>query len=205
MRSNIYKFIAILAILMAGCLTIVSLSERNKSLKRQLEQTEATIKSYDIEYSNLNDIAIKQKRTIEELQISKDSINQKLVQAINDLKIKNKKIEDLQYVEQVASKTDSVFIRDSIFIHDFSLDTTIQDKWYRLNMTLMFPNLIVVNPQFNSELIIVSHREKEYLKERKKCFIGRLFQKKILVEKVDIKENNPYIKTTFYRNIDIIK
>jgi hypothetical protein len=194
-----------LVILLLASFYVISINNQNKKLKAEINNRIETIKSYENENSKMSDLIITQKRTIGELSASNDSINKELVRKIKELKIKDNKIKELQFLSQEATKVDSIYIRDSIFIHDFSLDTTISDKWYRLNMTLLYPNLIVINPTFNSELSIIKHQSKEYVDKPKKCWIGRLFQKKILVEKVDIIENNPYIKTKIYRDVDIIK
>ena len=205
MQSKIYKIIAMLVILLLASFYAISINNQNKKLKAEINNRIETIKSYENENSKMSDLIITQKRTIGELSASNDSINKELVRKIKELKIKDNKIKELQFLSQEATKVDSIYVRDSIFIHDFSLDTTISDKWYRLNMTLMYPNLIVINPTFNSELSIIKHQSKEYVDKPRKCWIGRLFQKKILVEKVDIIENNPYIKTKIYRDVDIIK
>lgn len=194
-----------LVILLLASFYVISINNQNKKLKAEINNRIETIKSYENENSKMSDLIITQKRTIGELSASNDSINKELVRKIKELKIKDNKIKELQFLSQEATKVDSIYVRDSIFIHDFSLDTTISDKWYRLNMTLMYPNLIVINPTFNSELSIIKHQSKEYVNKPRKCWIGRLFQKKILVEKVDIIENNPYIKTKIYRDVDIIK
>lgn len=194
-----------LVILLLASFYVISINNQNKKLKAEINNRIETIKSYENENSKMSDLIITQKRTIGELSASNDSINKELVRKIKELKIKDNKIKELQFLSQEATKIDSIYVRDSIFIHDFSLDTTISDKWYRLNMTLMYPNLIVINPTFNSELSIIKHQSKEYVDKPRKCWIGRLFQKKILVEKVDIIENNPYIKTKIYRDVDIIK
>lgn len=194
-----------LVILLLASFYVISINNQNKKLKAEINNRIETIKSYENENSQMSDLIITQKRTIGELSASNDSINKELVRKIKELKIKDNKIKELQFLSQEATKIDSIYVRDSIFIHDFSLDTTISDKWYRLNMTLMYPNLIVINPTFNSELSIIKHQSKEYVDKPRKCWIGRLFQKKILVEKVDIIENNPYIKTKIYRDVDIVK
>lgn len=205
MQSKIYKIIAMLVILLLASFYVISINNQNKKLKAEINNRIETIKSYENENSKMSDLIITQKRTIGELSASNDSINKELVRKIKELKIKDNKIKELQFLSQEATKIDSIYVRDSIFIHDFSLDTTISDKWYRLNMTLMYPNLIVINPTFNSELNIIKHQSKEYVDKPRKCWIGRLFQKKILVEKVDIIENNPYIQTKIYRDVDIVK
>lgn len=204
MQNKTIKWIAIIAVLLLSYLIILNKNNTIKTLSQNIENKETVINSYEIENSLLKDEAIIQNRTISELNRSKDSINQKLIEKTRELKIKNNKIKELEYITQKAERVDSIFIKDTIFVENFKLDTTILDKWYKLNMNLSYPNLIVVNPKFNSELIITKYYDKEYLGDKKKNWFLRLFQKKILVEKVNITENNPYIETTIYRDIEII-
>lgn len=200
------NFIRILIASILLAFLFITFNQNNKinNLNSEIQNKTSVIKSYEEENDSLTNIAIVQNRTISELNISKDSINRKLIEKINELKIKENKIKELEYIKQLASKKDSIFIRDTIFVNNFTLDTIITDEWYRLHMTMMFPNLVVINPEFKSELNIVKYYNKEYLGEPKKYWISRLFQKKILVERVNIIENSPYITTTNYRDIEII-
>lgn len=204
MQSKFIKWIIIAIVLLFSLFIINNQYNSIKSLKSEIENKEAVINSFELENSSLINEAIIQNRTISELNRSNDSINKKLIEKISELKLKESRIKELEYIEQKASRIDSIFIKDTIFVDNFSLDTIILDKWYKLHMTMMHPNLVVVNPEFNSELNIIKHVEKEYLNKPKKLWICRLFQKKILVEKVEIIENNPYVRTIKYRDIEII-
>jgi hypothetical protein len=59
-----------------------------------------------------------------------------LNQARRELKIKDADLKELQYLKTLATKTDTVFISDTIFVEKTNLDTTIGDKWYQLNLQL---------------------------------------------------------------------
>lgn len=203
MLKKIFKWIAVIAVLLLFGGIISNKNNTIEKLSQNIANKESVINSYELERNSLMNEIIIQNRTISELNTSKDEINKKLMNKIHELNLKNDRITELEYLAQKISKKDSIFIKDTIFVDNFTLDTVIVDDWYRLHMTMMFPNLVVINPEFNSELIITKYYDKEYFGVPKKCWIGRLFQKKILVEKVNITENSPYIKTTIYRDIKI--
>lgn len=204
MQSKFIKWTVVIIVFLITIFTINNQYNSIKLLKSEIANKEAVINSFELENSNLINEAIIQNRTISELNRSNDSINKKLIEKVSELKLKESRIKELEYIKQKASRIDSIFIKDTIFVDKFALDTTILDEWYKLQMTMRHPNLVVVNPEFNSELNIIKHVEKEYLNKPKKFWLCRLFQKKILVEKVEVIENNPYVKTIKYRDIEII-
>lgn len=143
--------------------------------------------------------------TIEQLEYYNDSVLKKLNKAKQDLKIKDKNLKELQYLKTLTSKTDTVYFKDTIFVKDVCLDTTIQDKWAKTNLKLCYPNEVRVCSEFESEKTIVTHIRKETIDPPDKCWFVRMFQKKHKVLEVDIIENNPYITTKEYKHIEIIK
>lgn len=143
--------------------------------------------------------------TIEELKYSNDSILQKLNKARKDLKVKDKDIKYLQYMASNIERKDSIIIqKDTVFVKDTHIDTLLTDKWYNLDLQLDYPNSIVVNPQFKSEQYVIIHANKETIKPPKKCRVARWFQKKHTVIRVEIKEENPYIKQTNNQFVKIL-
>lgn len=204
MRS-IYKYVAIIATLLILFFIIIKQNNNINRLNNYIDNKEMTIRSYENENNNLYNLIIVQKRSIEELEYSIDSINNLLINKAKELNIKTKRISELEFISQKATKVDSIFVKDTIFVNDVKIDTSLSNKWYNLNLQLEYPNKVVVQPTFYSELSIIKHKEKESLKQPKKFFLFRLFQKKILVEKVDVIEGNPYIETKIYRDIEIIK
>ena len=144
--------------------------------------------------------------TIDELKYSNDSILQKLNKVRKELNLKEKDIKYLQYMASNIEKKDSIIIkRDTIFVKDTHIDTLLQDKWYKLQLNLDYPNTIVVNPQFKSEQYVIVHSNKETIKPPKKCAVARWFQKKHRVIRVEIREENPYIKQTNNQFVKILE
>ena len=121
------------------------------------------------------------------------------------LKIKDKDIKYLEYQLSIASKKDSVILRDTVFQPNVNIDTTIRDKWYSLHLGLMYPNKVFIEPKFKSERSVIGHLKKETIKPPKKFFLCRWFQRKHKVLLVDIVEGSPYIYSETERYIQIIE
>lgn len=189
------------------------------SLNRQCSELEKFKKLYDRELSNvrayenenagLNGEIRQYKRTMDDMRMSADSINQKLLDEIDRLKIKDKNVQYLQYTTEVIHKTDTIKIKgDTIFQEKLitnPIDTVIGDEWYNLDLKLRYPSTIVATPTFNSEKYVIIHTKKEYVKPPSKWFFIRWFQKKHNVTTVDIVEKNPYIENKQSRFIEITK
>ena len=116
--------------------------------------------------------------TIDELKYSKDSINKKLLDVAKELKIKNAKIQSLQYYHEVITKTDTITLNDTVFVKDLKFDTLISDPYYSLRLSLKYPNSISVSPKFVNEKSIIVSQKKETINPPKKLWVCRLFQKK---------------------------
>lgn len=142
---------------------------------------------------------------VEQLTYFNDSILYKLDSVRKALKIKDKELQQLQYtVSKIERKDSIVFQRDTIFRKDVHVDTLLYDKWYTLNLQLDYPNSVVVHPEFISEQYLFIRASKETIDPPKKFFLCRWFQKKHKVVRVDIVEENPYIKHLNTRFVKII-
>lgn len=144
--------------------------------------------------------------SVDQLSYFNDSILTKLDNVRRELRIKDKDLRHLQYIQSTMTKKDSIiFKRDTIFVRDLHIDTTMYSKWYNLHLKLDYPNSVVVNPHITSEQYVVIHAAKETIKPPKKCAIARWFQKKHTVIRVDIKEENPYIKLEKSKFVKILE
>lgn len=143
---------------------------------------------------------------ISEMNYLSDSISKALNEARNALKIKDRKLRALQYIQSKASKVDTVVFRDTIFMEDVKIDTTITDgRWYSNRVQLEYPDKIVVEPTFWSEKIVVMSTKKETVKPPSKVFFIRWFQKRHTVVEVNIQDKNPYIVEEKNKFIEIVK
>lgn len=207
MRKYIY-IVSVIAIITLVATLNRQCSELEK-YKGLYDKELTNVKAYENENAGLNGEIRQYKRTMEDMRMSADSINQKLLDEIDRLKIKDKNVQYLQYTTEVIHKTDTIRIKgDTIFQEKMitnPIDTIIGDQWYALDLKLRYPSTIVATPTFNSEKYVVIHTKKEYIKKPSKIFFIRWFQKKHLVTTVDIVEKNPYIENKQQRFIEITK
>ena len=197
------KYLLIICFILTS--VVVLMAHRLKVLNNELSVSISNNKAYLIENESLeNDIRVF-KLTVEQLNYFSDSIIQEMIKVKEELRIKDKNLERLQYIKSEATKTDSIIIRDTIFKTDVNIDTLFQDNWYSLKLKLRYPNIAIVTPSFVSDKYIVASLHKETVNPPKKYKIARWFQKKHKVLKVDIIEKSPYIKNKQVKFIEIIK
>ena len=201
MKKHIYAGIAVLFIAVFTSLVY----QYNKAVKyeRLYDKELQNVAAYQNENAGLEGEIRQYKMTVDELYMSKDSIDRKLMEVKEQLKIADNKIKEMQYNQTVITKTDTMRIHDTIFKEGVSIDTTLGDYWFNTRLQFEFPSTIVVTPTVNSEQYIYIYDKKEYKKPRSKiCFI-RWFQKKYTVTEVKVEEKNPYIKTIKQKYIKV--
>lgn len=206
--SNIRTYILGAIIILIGALitsTIILYSD-NKELKNNLSIAISNEKAFINENTGLKGQNRAFQFTIEQLEYFNDSLMIKMNNVRKELKIKDGKLKQMQYLLAQSSKKDTIFYRDTIFKDaTINMDTILGDKWYKLQLGLRYPNTIIVNPEFTIETNIVWSVDKETIKPPHKCWLIRLFQKKHNVLKVDVIENNPYSTVRKSRFIEVIK
>ena len=72
------------------------------------------------------------------------------------------------------------------------LETLIGNEWYKVRLGLEYPNKITLHANYKTDLSVFAYSSKEILGIKKKCFIGRWFQKKNKIIRVEIKDRNPH-------------
>ena len=188
--------------------TVAITNSRINELNQEIAEVTTNIKAYELENSALKDDTIEFQYTIEQLNYSKDSLNQKINKLRKELKIKDKDIQKLQYIVSENSKKDSIFIHDTLFVEKVKVDTTIGDSWSKLRLQLEFPNIIVANYSFKNESLVTTYLKKETVNPPHKCALirlfQRLFQKKHNVIHVEVREQNPYCETKEQKFINIV-
>lgn len=206
------KFIidAIIAAIIIGLGTITAImNNRINELNQEVAEAVTNIKAYELENSALKDDTIEFQYTIEQLNYSKDSLNQKINKLRKELKIKDKDIQKLQYKLSENQKKDSiVFIHDTLFRESVKIDTVIRDDWSKLNLKLEYPNVVVAEYSFKNESLVTTYLKKETVDPPHKCALIRLFQrlfpKKHNVIHVEVREQNPYCETKEQKFINIV-
>ena len=197
--------IVITAIIIALSTTIVIMNNRINVLNYEISNAITNIKAYELENSALRDDTIEFKYTIEQLNYSKDSLNQRINKLRKDLKIKDKDIQKLQYMLSENQKKDSiVFVHDTLFRENIKVDTTLNDNWSKLHLQLEYPNTVLAEYSFKNESLVTTYIKRETVNPPHKCAFIRWFQKKHKVIYVEINEQNPYCEIKEQRFINII-
>ena len=197
--------IGIIAILVA--LLYIALWQYN-IVDRKWKAAEANVKAYSEELSDAASKSTALQLTVDQLEYFNDSILKTLNNTREELNIKDKNLEALQYLVSEFTRVDTITISniDTIFKEpDFAIDTLIGDKWYTLAMSLRYPSDVIVSPKFKSEKHIVVSTRKETINPPKKFFLLRIFQKKHKVLRVDVVEKNPYMEDQKSKYIEIMK
>ena len=196
---------AIIAVIITALSTTTAImNNRIKKLNREVAEAVTNIKAYELENSALKDDTIEFQYTIEQLNYSKDSLNQRINKLRKELKIKDKDMQKLQYIVYENQKKYSIVVRDTVFIKDVKVDTTLTDDWSKLHLQLKYPNTVIADYSFKNESLVTTYLRKETLNAPHKCAFIRWFQKKHKVIHVEINEQNPYCETKEQRFINII-
>ena len=194
----------IVAIIAGLGTTVAVMNNRIDKLNTEIAEATTNIKACELENSALKDNTIEFQYTIEQLNHSKDSLNQKINKLRKDLKIKDKDIQKLQYVLSENQKKDSIIVHDTLFIEKVKIDTTLSDDWSKLHLQLEFPNKVVTEYSFKNESLVTTYLKKETIKPPHKCIFIRWFQKKHKMIYVEVNEQNPYCEIKEQKFINII-
>lgn len=204
LRSYIYIGLAVLISILVATVSIQA--SKIHGLEDALSVSIANEKALFADNDSLKNAERTLHLTVEQLNYINDSIIVKMNEARKELKIKDKNIKELEYQLYEASKVDTIIFRDTLFRDpEIKIDTTLRDKWYSLNIKLGYPSTIIASPKFVSERYVFQNLVKETINPPKKCWVGRLFQKKHKVLITEIKEENPYIEIKQQRYIKVIK
>ena len=194
----------IVAIIAGLGTTVVVMNNRIDKLNTEVAEATTNIKAYELENLALKDNTIEFQYTIEQLNHSKDSLNQKINKLRKDLKIKDKDIQKLQYILSENQKKDSIIVHDTLFTEKVKIDTTLSDDWSKLHLQLEFPNKVVTEYSFKNESLVTTYLKKETIKPPHKCIFIRWFQKKHKMIYVEVNEQNPHCEIKEQKFINII-
>lgn len=202
-KTGIRVFILIVFIVLIS--DMFASSKKIKTLENKLEISTNNESILLNQFDSLNSYNKELQLNIEQLEYSNNTTLDKLNKVRKELNVKDKELQKLQYQLSISNKTDTVIYRDTIFKEGIKLDTLIKDDWYSLNLDLEYPSTIIVNPKFKSEKYVVTSLKKEIKGTPKKCWLGRIFQKKHNVVRVEVVEKSPYIETKEQVFINIIE
>lgn len=200
-----YLYIALAGIIIFTSSLIMHQRAELAKYKRLYSKELQNVEAYRASNSGLEEDVREFRMSINDLRASRDSIDRKLAETVDELKVKDKNIEYLQYQVKTAQKVDTIALMDTIFVPETHLDTLLKDQWYSLRLQLDYPATIIASPSFTSEQFVVINTKKEYNNPPSKIFFIRWFQKKHWVTEVNIEEKSPYITNKKSKFIKILK
>lgn len=202
--SIINKILALLIVISISGLAYFYIE--NTKLTENLGYAQNNAKALLLNIDSVNSINRTLKLNIESLNYYNDSLSQKLNRTLEERKIDKRKVEQLQYLLSTTKVTDTLLVKDTIFVEKTNIDTCLTDnKWYNISLKLIYPNIVEVTPSFKNEYTTIFSYKKETINPPKKCFIGRWFQKKHIVTEILIITDNPYSTIDTTRVIENIK
>lgn len=185
---------------------IIFFKVQSNKYKNMYDTAKTNEKAFIAELNGAKDEVNMYKFSLDQMRYIQDSSMQRISYVIDSLKIKDKNVQQVQYLQTTIYKQDTIMIGDTIFLEpEFCMDTIIGDKWVSTRLYLEYPSTIVIAPLVNSEKVCIVHLKKETIKPPKKTWIGRLFQKKHKVVKVNIIESNPYMIEQENTFIEVVK
>lgn len=165
-----------------------------KNYKERYDMAAQNEKAYALQLDKEKSESNMFKLKSEQLEYYNDSIINKLNEARKELKVKDKQLKQLMWLETEFQKKDTIYLIDTIFKDpDFVLDTVTGDEWVKTTLHLEYPGTIATESSVKSEKTVVVSTKRETVDPPKKFFLCRWFQKRHTVVKVVTKENNPHV------------
>lgn len=204
--KHIKIYASLLAMIVLMGIALVAMIKSKRQTEKKWKEAVENVKAYSEQYSSSEKKNRAFKLTIDQLKYSCDSIVQKLDNVRKDLKIKDSKLQSLQWVSSSFARNDTIILKDTLFQDPHvEVDTLVADEWYSVRVGLRYPSTVVVSPMFKSEKSIIVSTRKETVNPAKKFFLFRWFQRKQIVVNVDVVEKNPYVRNQDNRYIEIVR
>lgn len=178
-----------------------------RRMKSDNEMMEKNIKALMEQYDDLEAENYELMFTLEEYNYYSDSLLERLRMTQEELDIKDKELRYVQSLNTTLVKYDTVVLseRDTLFVEGLCIDTTIGDRYISNRLMLEYPSRVELSTLVRSEKDVLITQERETVQPPKRCWLGRLFQRKHDVIKVYVKEHNPYVDKTEEMFIKIVE
>ena len=178
-----------------------------RKLKSDNEIMGKNIKALMEQYDDLEAENYELMFTLEEYNYYSDSLLERLRMTQDELNIKDKELRYVQSLNTTLVRYDTVMFseRDTLFVEGLCIDTTIGDRYISNRLMLEYPSRVELSTLVRSEKDVLITQERETVQPPKRCWLGRLFQRKHDVIKVHVKEHNPYVDKTEELFIKIIE
>lgn len=180
--------ILVLSLLIA-CIILIMF---NSNLRKDIGVYDNNFKALTLERDSIKKEAIAYKFSVEQLEYLNDSIIDNLNDMRVKLNIKENQLLQMQNIKTEVTIRDSVFFKDTVFKTSFvKIDTVISDNWHSLAISLN-KNKLNIETKYKSDLCVFAKNSREILGTPKKCAVGRWFQRKHNVIRVEVIDRNPY-------------
>lgn len=178
-----------------------------RRMKADNELMEKNIKALMEQYDDLEAENYELMFTLEDYNYYSDSLLERLRMTQEELKIKDRELRYVQSLNTTLVRYDTVLLseRDTLFVEGLSIDTTIGDRYISNRLMLEYPSRVELSTVVRSEKDVLITQERETVQPPKRCWLGRLFQRKHDVIKVHVKEHNPYVDKTEELFIKIVE
>ena len=208
MKKYFYSAISIVILILIGALIYQHYSL--KDYKAKYEVARSNNIAYEQDLKDEKGKSAMYYSSLQDLKNSNDSLLQVSMELQKKENIKPKNTDYIGYSTSNVRKVDTVYLPNdsnkvSIIRDSVDIDTTLENKWYKLRVNVKSPNRLIIAPEFKSERHIIIYTKKEYKNKRSKIFFIRWFQKKINVAYITLEEKNPYIDVKQQKLVKIIK
>ena len=208
MKKYFYSAISIVILVLIGILIYQHYSLKGYKAKYEVARNNNI--AYEQDLKNEKGKSAMYYSSLQDLKNSNDSLLQVSRELQKKENIKPKNTDYIGYSISNAHKVDTVYLPNdsnkvSIIRDSVDIDTTLENKWYKLRVNVKSPNRLIIAPEFKSERHIIIYTKKEYKNKRSKIFFIRWFQKKINVAYITLEEKNPYIDVKQQKLVKIIK
>lgn len=209
MLNKLTTYIVAALILIGLSTTIYIQNSTIKSINEDYKTASLNLKAYVDLNSKLVEDSIERNRvfklTVDQFSQYSDSLLVEMNNYRKKLKAKDKDLQSLQYIASNTRVDTFIKLKDTVLIKGTKIDTTIQDKWFSVDMKLRYPDTLRISPSFKNEIFVAIHTTRETVEPPKKFFIARWFQKRQTIVVADVEDKNPYTTLGTQRFIQITK
>ena len=208
MKKYFYSAIFIIILVLIGTLIYQHYSLKDYKAKYEIARDNNI--AYEQDLKDEKGKSAMYYSSLQDLKNSNDSLLQVSRELQKKENIKPKNIDYIGYSTSNVHKVDTVYLSNdsnkvNIIRDSVDIDTTLENKWYKLRVNVKSPNRLIIAPEFRSERHIIIYTKKEYKNKRSKIFFIRWFQKKINIAYITLEEKNPYIDVKQQKLVKIIK
>lgn len=173
MKKYFYSVIFIVILVLTGILIYQHYSLKNYKAKYEVARNNNI--AYEQDLKDEKGKSAMYYSSLQDLKNSNDSLLQVSIELQKKKNIKLKNTDYIGYSISNVHKVDTVYLSNdsnkvSIIRDSVDIDTTLENKWYKLRINAKSPNRLIIAPEFKSEKHIIIYTKKEYKNKKSKIF-----------------------------------